>query len=100
VVWTGGDGTPHVQPVPVVVRSGTGACRAPRTNAIRMGPEPGLCPIAAVVPVPPVPARPRVPSTRPARPTPTVMPVAPCLAPAVPAPARVPRPPAVSVPKP
>ena len=85
VVWTGGDGTPHVQPVPrFLLRPGRTACGTRYASVVRDTPEAGGCPAGAIV-VAPVP---RAPSRRRARPVPVpvVTPVAPCVATPVPVP--------------
>jgi hypothetical protein len=85
VVWTGGDGTPHVQPVglPVLPRG----LRCPPAERVRQRP-PVVSPTGAAPCAPLIAAAPR-PSRRPAVPVP-VPAAAPCLviaAPVLPAPA-------------
>jgi hypothetical protein len=72
VVWTGGDGTPHVQPVSPVVAARRGGCGQSLTRMIRVTPGEPMCP--AVVVVAPrrrratrVPRLPRVPLRVPAQ---------------------------------
>jgi len=69
VVWTGGDGTPHVQPVSPVVAARRGGCRQAVTRLIRATPGEPICPAAVVVaPRRRRPARvPRVPLRVPAQ---------------------------------
>jgi hypothetical protein len=55
VVWVGGDGTPHVQPVPLVLTR-PGGCPEAVLRAPRVTPGPMLVPMP--LPVRPVPARP------------------------------------------
>jgi hypothetical protein len=77
VVWTGGDGTPHVQPVPTTLRPRGAMCRRIPTSITRVTPEPFACGTAIVRPAMPVPARPprtrrRGGAPRPVRPVPAV----------------------------
>ncbi len=92
VVWTGGDGTPHVQPVPrLLLRPGRSACATRYASVVRITPEPNGCRVGAIVVAPPVATVPRAPSRRRARPVPMpvpvvtpAVPVAPCAAVLVP----------------
>jgi hypothetical protein len=71
VVWTGGDGTPHVQPVPrLLLRPGRSACATRYASVVRITPEPDGCRPGPIV-------------------TPAV-PVAPCAVPPAPGPVPVP----------
>jgi hypothetical protein len=61
VVWTGADGTPHVQPVPPTMRVRRSGCGRLPAGLIRVTPEPAVCSFApAPAPMPSVPRR-RVP---------------------------------------
>ncbi|MEA2178294.1 MAG: hypothetical protein QOG77_1591, partial [Solirubrobacteraceae bacterium] len=76
VVWTGGDGTPHVQPVPTAFLPRGVRCPAP--VGVRVSPEGGACRLGQTIARPPmaVPARPRRPSRHraaPVLPRPTVV---------------------------
>jgi hypothetical protein len=94
VVWTGGDGTPHVQPVPrLLLRPGRSVCATRYASVVRITPEPDGCGPGPIVVAPPVATVPRVPSRRRARPVPVVtpaVPVAPCAVLPVPRPVPVP----------
>jgi hypothetical protein len=84
VVWTGGDGTPHVQPVPPAFAPRRAPCGDASRRAVRVTPEPYVCPATVV-------ADPVRPSRRPVRravPVPLVVPCA--VAPPPPAPMPVP----------
>jgi hypothetical protein len=72
VVWTGGDGTPHVQPVPPVLAARRGGCGEAVLRVTRVTPEPFACGATVVVP-----AQPRWRRT-PARPLPALKFAAPC----------------------
>jgi hypothetical protein len=92
VVWVGGDGTPHVQPVPHLFAA-RGACREAVTRLTRLTPEPFACGPRVVLPATrPAPRR-RVPRVLHAAPLcdPAVMPM-PVPVPAVPPPAPGPGP--------
>jgi hypothetical protein len=84
VVWTGGDGTPHVQPVPPAFAPRRAPCGDAPRRPVRLTPEPYVCPATVV-------ADPVRPSRRPVRravPVPLVVPCA--VAPPPPAPMPVP----------
>jgi hypothetical protein len=70
VVWTGGDGTPHVQPAPLPPMPREARCAAPPTDMPQV--SPGLQPPCALPapPFAPVPRRPRpvLPKAPPSRP--------------------------------
>ena len=83
VVWIGGDGTPHVQPVPATVRPRRGGCHRVPEGLTRVTPEPFGCSLA---PLPAVPRRSlRLPSL-------VVSPCFPSPVPAAVGPPSVPRP--------
>jgi hypothetical protein len=81
VVWIGGDGTPHVQPVPSLWPPRGSACRRLPAQHIRVTPAPFAC----LAPFEPAPAP--LPAGR----IPRLLPAGPCAAPPVPA-GRLPRP--------
>ena len=103
VVWTGGDGTPHVQPIMTFGASRPGACAAmAKVAAVRVSPDglfPCMVPRVLATPAPaPAPRTSRLP--RPARPLPYIVRCGPAvgLAPTFVPPGRpVPAPPAVAV---
>ena len=59
VVWTGGDGTPHVQPVPYLPRLRPPGCARRPAGVAQV--TPGLAALPVPVAVPPIVARPRKP---------------------------------------
>ena len=86
VVWTGGDGTPHVQPLLAVALPPRVACRRLPATVPQISPSPGCGSVSFVVPprpARPAPARPisrarrlavPAPNPVPARPRPTAVP--------------------------